>query len=97
MGFMASGGGFNDGNDSHWSDQKHTIFLRITHLDDTNWETADVCMSVPLEAIRKSTGRVNASLECWGCTNSPRYHTGMFHAYRKSPNKRYPDVVEHEK
>ena len=39
-------------------------------------------MSVEEDAIIKATVRVNAPLECWGCTNSPRYYTDRFHTYR---------------
>ena len=31
MGFMDSGEGFNDGNDSHWADQKRPSFPRSTY------------------------------------------------------------------
>ena len=53
-------------------------------------------MSVAEEAIRKATGRVNAPMECWGCTNYPRYHADKFHTYRNCHNKMDPDVAEHE-
>ena len=64
MGFMAAGGGFHDGNVSHWWDQKDPSFSRQNFSDNTNWDTATVHMSVAEEAIRKSTGRFNAPLEC---------------------------------
>ena len=51
-------------------------------------------MSVSKEAIRKSTGRVNSPLECWGCSNSPIYHADRFYMYRNCPNNTYPDVSE---
>ena len=51
-------------------------------------------MSVAEEAIRKATGRVNAPMECWGCTNSPIYHAYRFHTYRNFPNKTDPDVAD---
>ena len=49
------------------------------------------------EAIRKATGRVNALLECWGCTRSPRYHTYRFYTYSNFPNKMDPDMTERAK
>ena len=54
-------------------------------------------MSVTEEAIRKETGRVNAPLECWGFTNSPRYHTYRFQKYRNCHNKKHPDIAERVK
>ena len=51
-------------------------------------------MSVSEEAIRNATGRVNSSMEYWGCTNSLRYHAERFHTYRNPPNKVDPDVAE---
>ena len=54
-------------------------------------------MSVAEEAIRKATGRVNAPLDCWGCTNFPRYHAYRFHTDRNCPNKIDPDVAERVK
>ena len=51
-------------------------------------------MVVAEEAIRKATSRVNALLECWGCTNSPRYHAYRFDTHRKCPNKTDLDVAE---
>ena len=51
-------------------------------------------MSVAEEAIRKATGRFNASLEFWGFTTSPRYHADRFHTYRNCPNKMDPNMVE---
>ena len=53
-------------------------------------------MSVSEEATRKTIGRFNATLEFWGCTNSPIYHADRFHTYRNCPNKRDPDVAERE-
>ena len=54
-------------------------------------------MSVAEEAIRKATGRVNAPLECWECTNSPIYHVDRFHSYRNCPNNMDPDVADRVK
>ena len=54
-------------------------------------------MSVSEEAIIKATGRFNTLLECWGCTNPPRYHVDRFHTYRNFPNNMEPDVAEHAK
>ena len=51
-------------------------------------------MSVSEETIIKATGRVNAPLEWWGCTNRPRYHADRFCTYRNCPNKMDPDVAE---
>ena len=58
MGFMATGG-----NDSHWEYQKHTSSSKSSYSDNTNWDTAAVCMSVDKEAKRKAKGRVNDPLE----------------------------------
>ena len=94
MGFLATGGGFNDGFFSRWWDKKHPSFPSQTCSDNTNWETAAVHMSVAEDAIRKSTDGVNSPLELWGCTNYPRYHAYRFHTYRNFPNKRDPDIAE---
>ena len=82
MGFMAAGGRFNDGNASHWWDQKHTSFPIHNSSENTNWETSVVHMSVTEEATRKAKNRFNAPLEFCGCTNSPIYHTDRFQTYR---------------
>ena len=54
-------------------------------------------MIVAEESIRKETGRVNTTLECWGFTNSPRYHTYRFQKYRNCHNKMYPGIAERAK
>ena len=72
-------------------------FTSHNFSDNTNWETVAVHTSMAEAAIRKATGRVNASLECWGCTNFSRYHLDRFHTYRKFPNKIYPDMAERAK
>ena len=36
MRFMAAGGGFNDGNVSHWWYRKHSSFPRYTCSNNTN-------------------------------------------------------------
>ena len=54
-------------------------------------------MSVAEEAIRNITVRVNTLMECWGCTNSPRYHASRFHTYRNCPNKMNLDMAERVK
>ena len=97
MVFVVAGGGFHDGNASHWWDQKHHLFPSHIFSENTNWETAAIHISVAEQAIRKATGRVNAPLECWGCTNSPIYHAYRFHTYRNCPNNMYPDVAERVK
>ena len=51
-------------------------------------------MSVDEEDIRKATGRVNASLECWWCTNSPIYHADRFHSNRSLPKNMDPEIEE---
>ena len=84
--FMAAGGLFNDGNASHWRDHKHPSFISQTCSENTNWENADIHMSVAEEAIRKEIGRVNAPLEFWCCTNSHIYHAYRFQTYRNLPN-----------
>ena len=50
-------------------------------------------MNVAEDKIRESTGRVNATLDFWGFTNSPRYHVERFHTYRNFPNKTDLDVA----
>ena len=49
-------------------------------------------MSVYKEAIWNAKGRVNTSVECWGCTNSPKSHAERFHTYINFLNKRDPEV-----
>ena len=56
-----------------------------------------MCMGVAAEGIIKVTCRVNAPLECWGCTNSPRYHVERLHTYRNYPNNMDTGVAEYEK
>ena len=53
--------------------------------------------SVAEYAIIKATDRSNAPMECWGCTNPPRYHADRFQTYINFPNKMDPDVAEHAK
>ena len=97
MGFMAEGRVFNDGHVYHWWYQKHSSFPIHNFSDNTNWETSALHMSVTEEAIQKASGRVNAPLEFWGCTNSPRYHVDKFHTYRNCPNKMDPGVADRVK
>ena len=73
---------------------KCSSFPSLPGTENTNWDTAAVYMRVSEYSIRKETGRFNTPLECWGCTNSPRYHADRFHTYRNCPNKRDPDVSE---
>ena len=94
MVFMVEGG-FHDGNSSHWWYQKHPSFTIQTFSYNINWGTAAVHMSVAKNSIRKAIVKVNAPLECWGCTNSPIYHTDGLHTYRKFPNRMDPDMAEH--
>ena len=54
-------------------------------------------MSMDEESTIKATCRYNAPVECWGCTDSPRYHADKFHIYRNCPNKRDPYVAKWEK
>ena len=86
MGLMAPGGKFYDGNAAHWCDQTPPpSFPRQTCSENTNWETAAVQMSVAEEYIKKATGRFNRPMECWGCTNYPRYNADRFHTYINYP------------
>ena len=72
MGLMTSEGEYHEArNDSHWLDQKNPSFTRLDWLENTNWDTLAVCISVAEEAIRKSTGRVNAPIECWDVLTKP--------------------------
>ena len=48
--------------------QKQASMISPTGADNTRWETTSVFMTVSEEVIRKSTGRVNAPLDFWGCT-----------------------------
>ena len=98
MGFMASGGySCEYRNASHWLDHNYPSFTIPNFSENNNWETADVFMSVDKNVIRNATGRVDAPLECCGCTNSPRYHVERFHTYRNCPNKMELDVTEFAK
>ena len=94
MVFTASGGEFHDGNASHWADQKQPYFSSSAYSDNTKWETADVCICVSKETVTKEKGRVNAPLECWGCTNSPIYHADRFQRYINYPNNTEADIAE---
>ena len=51
-------------------------------------------MSVYEEAIRNATGRSNAPLDLWMCTNPSIYHADRFHTYRNCPNKMDPYVAD---
>ena len=73
-------------------EHKSSYLPSPTGTKNTRWETAAVCISVAEDSIRKATDRFNTPLECWGCTNSPRYHAERFHTYRNFPNKRDTDV-----
>ena len=84
-------------NASPQMDLERSYLPSPTGTNNIMWETASVCMSMDEEAIRKSIGRFNTPVECWGCTNSPRYHADRFHTYRNCPNKRDPDVDERKK
>ena len=81
MGFMASGGLFYDGNNSHWEDHKQPSFIRLNYSDNTNYYTVAVFISVSKEAIRNETDKVNTPMKCWGCINSPMYNADRFHTY----------------
>ena len=55
--FMASGGEIQESeNVSPWMDQKRSSFPSLTGIENTDWETAAVHMSVAEEAIRKAMG-----------------------------------------
>ena len=98
MGFMSSGGEIQGSeNTSPWMDQKKSSFPYLTGTNDTNWETADVHTSVVEEAIIKASGRLKIPVECWGCTNYPKFHADRFHTYINCPNKRDPGVSERSK
>ena len=84
-------------NKSSCMDQKSSSFSYPTGTENSRWETSEVCRSVDEESTRKAKDRVNTSLECWGCTNSPRYNAESFQTYRNWPNKRDPDVSEWSK
>ena len=45
------------------------------------------------EAIIKSTGGVNSSLDFWGCNNSPKYHAVILHTYKSCTNKMDFDIM----
>ena len=95
MGFMASGGEIQvSKNTTPWMDRKRSYLPSLTDINNTNWETASMYTSVAEEATRKAKSRFKNPVECWGCTNSPRYHAYMFHTYRNCPNKRDTDVAE---
>ena len=48
-------------------------------------------------SVTEGKFRVNAPLECWGCTYSHIYHEDKFRTYSNFPNKMEPDVAEHAK
>ena len=77
-------------------DRELSSFPSLTGNDNTNWETATAHMSVAEEATRNSICRFNNPVECWGCTNPPKYPADRFHTYRNFPNKMEPDVAERE-
>ena len=98
MGFMELGKEIHGSESaSPQMDWKNSSFLYLTRTKNTRWETADVCMSMSEEAMRKATGRFTAPVDCWGCTNPPRYHMYRFHTKRNFHNKRDLDVAEQEK
>ena len=80
MRLMSSGEEFHDENASHLAYQKQTSFTRSTYSENTNWETASMCMSLEKESIRKATGRVNTPMECWGRNKPPHI------SFRKVPH-----------
>ena len=83
MGFMTYGGESHESrNASHWLDKKNSSFSSYNLSKNINWETAAVQMSEAKEEIRKATGRGNAPLKLWECTNSSRYHADRLHTYR---------------
>ena len=95
MGFMASGGEIQvSKNTTPWMDRKRSYLPSLTDINNTNWETASMYTSVAEEATRKAKSRFKNPVECWGCTNSPRYHADMFHTYRNCPNNNDPEVSE---
>ena len=51
-------------------------------------------MSMDRDYTINATGGFNSTVECWGCTNYPRYYAERFHTYINCPNKRDPDVAE---
>ena len=72
MELMDLGGGYHKAvNTSNWLDQKHSSFTSPNRSENTKWETTAMYMSVAEDDIRKAAGRVNAPIECWGCTKYP--------------------------
>ena len=53
-------------------------------------------MSMDRDYTINATGGFNSTVECWGCTNYPRYYAERFHTYINCPNKRDPDVAKQE-
>ena len=84
-------------NTSPWMDQKRSSLTSRNDINNYRYYTVAVCMIVSEQAIINSTGRFNAPLDFWGCTDSPRYHTDRFHAYKKFPNKRDLYVAQQSK
>ena len=44
-------------------------------------------------AMQKASG-MKSPMECWGCTNHPRFHAQRFHRFINCPNKDDPTVKE---
>ena len=76
---------------------KRSHLPSLTGTKNTKWKTTDVHISAAEYSIIKATGRFNTPVECWGCTNSPKYDADRFCMYRNFPNKRDPDFAEHKK
>ena len=89
MGIMDSSGEIcGEGNAFNCMDQKNPKLTSLTATFNNMWENAYVGMIVDKEEIIKETGRANAPLECWGCTNTPRNHETGSKNIRTDPTRR---------
>ena len=52
---------------------------------------AQAFVSTAEQAMRNASG-TNKPMECWGCTNDPRFHNSRFHRFATCPNKTDPEV-----
>ena len=51
-------------NTPPWMDRKCSYLPSPTGTENTNWDTAAVCMGMDEEYIKKATGRLHTPVEC---------------------------------
>jgi hypothetical protein len=59
--------------------------------------TASIYLSVAEEAMQKATGSLIPPLECWGCTDHPKYHGNRFHRWAECPYRGDQSVADNAK